>query len=74
MFVPAYLKSGLHLQALTVGTLFTVLMVGSIAGPVVTGVVADRLGRRLVLLVVYVVWWALPDGTPPPRRQSLVTT
>ncbi len=55
VFVPAYLKSGLHLQALTLGTLFTVLILGSIAGPVLAGHVADRLGRRPVLLVVYVI-------------------
>ncbi|HVC14739.1 MAG TPA: MFS transporter [Acidimicrobiales bacterium] len=55
VFVPAYLKSGLHLQALTVGGLFTALVVGSIVGPVLAGHVADRLGRRRVLLVVYMV-------------------
>ncbi len=55
VFVPAYLKSGLHLHALTVGALFTALLVGSILGPVMAGYVADRVGRRRVLLVVYVV-------------------
>jgi len=55
VFVPAYLKSGLHFRALTVGGLFTALVVGSIAGPVLAGHLADRLGRRRVLLVVYVV-------------------
>ncbi|MGH9100292.1 MAG: MFS transporter, partial [Acidimicrobiales bacterium] len=55
IFVPAYLKSGLHLHALTVGGLYTALLIGSIAGPVVAGHVADRVGRRRVLLVVYAV-------------------
>ena len=55
VFVPAYLKSGLHLQTLSVGALFTALVIGSIAGPVLAGHVADRVGRRRVLLVVYVV-------------------
>jgi MFS family permease len=55
VFVPAYLKSGLHLHALTIGALFTALLVGSIVGPVLAGHVADRAGRRRVLLVVYVV-------------------
>lgn len=54
-FVPAYLRSGLHLQALTIGVLFTVLLVGSIVGPVAVGYVADRLGRRRVLVVIYIV-------------------
>jgi MFS family permease len=55
VFVPAYLKSGLHFHALTVGALYTALVVGSIVGPVIAGYVADRIGRRLVLVVVYVV-------------------
>ena len=55
VFVPAYLKSGLHLQAITVGGLFTVLVIGSIVGPVIAGHLADRVGRRRVLLVVYLV-------------------
>ena len=55
IFVPAYLRSGLHLHALTVGALFSALLVGSILGPVLAGYVADRAGRRRVLLVVYVV-------------------
>ena len=55
VFVPAYLKSGLHLGTVTVGALFTALLVGSILGPVVAGYVADRLGRRRVLVAVYVV-------------------
>ena len=55
VFVPAFLKSGLHLGTVTVGALFTALLVGSILGPVVAGYVADRLGRRRVLVAVYVV-------------------
>ncbi|MDA8311989.1 MAG: MFS transporter [Actinomycetota bacterium] len=55
VFVPAYLKSGLHLHALWVGALFSALVIGSIAGPVLAGHLADRMGRRRVLLVVYVV-------------------
>ncbi|MGH8987569.1 MAG: MFS transporter, partial [Acidimicrobiales bacterium] len=55
VFVPAYLKSGLHLHVLTVGSLFTVLLLGSIAGPVIAGWVADRAGRRRILVVTYLV-------------------
>lgn len=55
VYVPAYLKSDLHLRTLTVGALFTALLVGSIVGPVVAGYVADRLGRRRVLVVIYLV-------------------
>lgn len=55
VFVPAYLRSGLHLAPVTIGVLFTVLLIGSIGGPVIAGSVADRVGRRRVLLVVYVL-------------------
>lgn len=54
-YVPAYLRSGLHLSPLAVGAVFTVVVLGSIAGPVVAGHLADRIGRRLVLSVVYVL-------------------
>ena len=55
VFVPAYLRSALHLAPVTIGVLFTVLLVGSIGGPVLAGHIADRVGRRKVLLVVYVL-------------------
>ncbi|MGH9105409.1 MAG: MFS transporter [Acidimicrobiales bacterium] len=52
-YVPAYLKTGLHLHPITVGVLFTVLVTGSIIGPIAAGHVADRLGRSSVLAAVY---------------------
>ena len=55
VFVPAYLRSGLHLHAIAVGGLFSALVIGSIVGPVLTGRAADRVGRRRLLLVVYVL-------------------
>jgi MFS family permease len=54
-YVPAYLRSSLHLSALAVGGVFTVVVVGSIAGPVVAGHLADRVGRRAVLVIVYLL-------------------
>jgi MFS family permease len=62
VFVPAYLKSGLHLGTVTVGALFTALLVGSILGPVVAGYAGDRLGRRRVLISVYVIGSATIAG------------
>lgn len=53
-YIPAYLRSGLHLSTLTVGTLFTLIMAASIAGPVVGGLLADRFGRTRTLTVTYV--------------------
>lgn len=53
-FVPAYLRSGLHEQALTVGVLTAVVSVGAIGGPMLFGHLSDRLGRRPVLYTLYV--------------------
>jgi MFS family permease len=52
-YIPAYLRSGLHLPALSVGTLFTVVMAASVAGPVVGGHLADRFGRTRTLVITY---------------------
>ncbi|MGH9067120.1 MAG: MFS transporter [Acidimicrobiales bacterium] len=52
-YVPAYLRTGLHLSALLVGAMFTIVVLGSVVGPVVAGHLSDRYGRRPVLLVAY---------------------
>jgi MFS family permease len=52
-YVPAYLRSGLHLPTLTVGALFTAVVAASIAGPVVGGMLADRFGRVRTLVITY---------------------
>src|SRR5579871_940600 len=61
-YIPAYLRSGLHLPTLTVGTLFTVVMAASIAGPVAGGMLADRFGRVRTLIVTYVAAAAVLAG------------
>ncbi|MGH3282093.1 MAG: MFS transporter, partial [Trebonia sp.] len=53
-YIPAYLRSGLHLSTLTVGALFTLIMAASIAGPLAGGLLADRFGRARTLTVTYV--------------------
>jgi len=50
---PAFLHDGRHLSSVTTGALFTVVLVGSVGGPVMAGWLADRVGRRAVLLAVY---------------------
>ena len=52
-YVPAFLHDGRHLSGVTTGALFTIVLLGSVAGPVLAGSLADRIGRRTVLLVVY---------------------
>ena len=52
-YVPADLRSGLRLPALTVGAVFTVVMAASVAGPVVGGSLADRFGRKRTLVATY---------------------
>jgi MFS family permease len=53
-YVPAYLRSGLHLPTLTVGALFTAVVAASVAGPVIGGMLADRFGRVRTLVITYV--------------------
>jgi FSR family fosmidomycin resistance protein-like MFS transporter len=54
-YVPAYLKTGLHFSPIEVGGLFTVVVIGSIIGPIAAGRVADRLGRSFVLAGIYAI-------------------
>ncbi len=53
-YIPAYLRSGLHLSTLTVGMLFTLIMAASIVGPLSGGLLADRFGRARTLTIAYV--------------------
>jgi sugar phosphate permease len=50
-FVPLYLSQELGLTLMSTGVLFTVMMIGSVVGPVLAGFVADRLGARKPLLL-----------------------
>lgn len=54
-YVPMYLKDGLGLSDLLVGTLFTVLAAGSVIGPLVGGWLADHWGQRPVLLLALAI-------------------
>lgn len=53
-YVPADLRSGLHLPTLTVGAIFTAVMAAAVVGPLAGGALADRFGRRRALIVTYV--------------------
>jgi FSR family fosmidomycin resistance protein-like MFS transporter len=54
LFVPLYLALIVHLDQQTVGIMYTALLVGSVPGPLVAGWLSDRIGRKPVILAVYV--------------------
>ncbi|HEU4344716.1 MAG TPA: MFS transporter [Candidatus Binatia bacterium] len=54
-FLPLYLSHNLGMETATVGVVFTVLMIGSIAGPLLGGRLADRFHPQKVLLGAYAV-------------------
>jgi MFS transporter, FSR family, fosmidomycin resistance protein len=54
-FLPLYLSHNLGMEPTPVGIVFTVLMVGSIAGPLLGGRLADRFHSQKVLLGAYAV-------------------
>jgi MFS family permease len=53
IFVPLYLGLVLHLDAATVALMYTVLVVGSVPGPIVAGWLSDRHGRKPLILAAY---------------------
>ncbi|MCL4394342.1 MAG: MFS transporter [Chloroflexi bacterium] len=52
-YVPLYLQNALKMDPTVSGVLFTVLLVGSVAGPLVFGRLSDRRGRRAILFLIY---------------------
>jgi MFS transporter, FSR family, fosmidomycin resistance protein len=55
IYVPLYLSQTLHVDEVQLGILLTIMMVGSIVGPLMAGPLSDRLGRKPVLLGDYIV-------------------
>ena len=54
-FVPLYLSLVLGLDAVTVTLMYTLLLVGSVPGPILAGRASDRFGHRRVLVASYVL-------------------
>jgi FSR family fosmidomycin resistance protein-like MFS transporter len=52
-YLPLYLSSGLRLAPNVVAALFTLLLAGSVIGPLAAGRLSDRAGRRPLLLLSY---------------------
>jgi sugar phosphate permease len=55
IYVPLYLSQTLHVDALRLGVLLTILMAGSVIGPLLAGPLSDRVGRKPVLLGDYIL-------------------
>jgi len=55
LVVPLYLKRQLHVPEPRATLLYTLLLVGSVIGPVATGWISDRVGTRGVLVVAYLL-------------------
>src|SRR5205085_3136195 len=53
IFVPLYLKFVIGLDDVTIALMYTVLVVGSVPGPVVAGWLSDRFGRKPLILAAY---------------------
>jgi FSR family fosmidomycin resistance protein-like MFS transporter len=54
IFVPLYLSLVLGLDGATVALMYTVLLVGSVPGPLVAGWLSDRLGRKPLIVAAYI--------------------
>ena len=50
VYVPLYLSRGLHYSMLTTSALFTIMMVGSVVGPMLAGYLSDRFGRKPLIV------------------------
>lgn len=52
-YVPLYFQNVLHLNSNVISVLFTILLLGSVLGPLLGGRLSDMAGRRVMLLVFY---------------------
>jgi len=52
-YVPLYLQNVRHLGSSIISILFTILLLGSVLGPLLGGRLSDLVGRRLMLLIFY---------------------
>jgi FSR family fosmidomycin resistance protein-like MFS transporter len=55
IYVPLYLSQSLQVDEVQLGILLTIMMVGSVVGPLIAGPLSDRIGRKPVLLGDYAI-------------------
>ena len=54
-YVPLYFQKGLNLNPVTYATLFTILMIGSVVGPLTIGKISDIIGRKRTVVTTYIL-------------------
>jgi MFS transporter, FSR family, fosmidomycin resistance protein len=55
LYVPLYLSQTLNMDQVQLGGLLTIMMIGSVVGPLLAGPLSDRLGRKPILLLDAVI-------------------
>jgi MFS transporter, FSR family, fosmidomycin resistance protein len=55
LYIPLYLSQRLQVNEVQLGILLTIMMAGSVIGPLIAGPLSDRLGRKPVLLGDYLI-------------------
>ena len=55
IFIPLYLSQTLQVDEVQLGILLTIMMAGSVVGPLIAGPLSDRMGRKPVLLGDYAI-------------------
>lgn len=59
-FVPLYLRQDLQLNTAVYAALYTLLMTGSVAGPLLVGRISDIFGRRRLAVIIYLLSFLSP--------------
>jgi MFS family permease len=54
-FIPLFLINGLGYAPELVGVLYTIMLIGSVVGPVLAARLSDRMGRRAILLASFLL-------------------
>lgn len=72
VYLPSYLKSGLHFDALSLGALMTAVYLGAVIGPILMGTISDRAGHRLTLLLNYLLGAAALVVVPLIGREMVL--